>query len=80
MEKQSYSRQLVGYNLAKKLSKQALIIANRVEKSFKIIRRTCFSIRDLRVTKVCHETKIGLKCFRKKLDQNKINWNYSYNQ
>ena len=50
------------------------------EKSFKIIRRTWSSIRDLRVTIVCHESKIGLKCFRKKLDQNEINWNYSYNQ
>ena len=49
MEKQSYFRQFVGYNLAKILSEQALIRANRVEKSFKIIKRTCSSIRDLRV-------------------------------
>ena len=35
--------------MAKKLSEQALIRANRVEKSFKIIKRTCSSIRDLRV-------------------------------
>ena len=51
--------------LAKKLSEQALIRADRVEKSYKIVKRTCSSIRDLRVTKVCHESKIGLKCFPK---------------
>ena len=35
--------------MAKKLSEQALIRGNRVEKSLKIIKRTCSSIRDLRV-------------------------------
>ena len=51
MEKQSYFRQVVANNLAKKLSEQALIRANRVEKSLKIIQKTSSSNRDLRVEK-----------------------------
>ena len=52
MEIQSHFRQLVGYDLAKRLSEQALTRANRVEKSLKIIKRTCSSIRDLRVAQI----------------------------
>ena len=43
--------------MAKKLSEQALIRANRVEKSIKIIKRTCSSIRDLRVVSFDQSTK-----------------------
>ena len=46
--KLSYSIQLVQYDLAKNLGKHVIIRANRVEKSPKIIERTCSSIRDLR--------------------------------
>ena len=42
--------QLVRYDLAKKLSKQALIRGSeQVERNLKIIKRTCSPIRDLRV-------------------------------
>ena len=44
-----------------------------MEKSLKIIKRTCSSIRDVRVTKVCHESKIGLKWNKLELKLQSIN-------